>query len=74
MGYRNERPARAKELCAEDALIVDVRSEQEFEAEHAPGAYNVPLMFRTPAGMEPNPEFVAAMERAFAKDKPLVLV
>jgi len=39
-----------------------------------PGAYNVPLMFRTDAGMSPNPSFVQAMERHFAKDAALVFV
>ena len=33
----------ARRLLAEGALIVDVRSEQEFKSEHLPKAVNIPL-------------------------------
>ncbi len=35
--------ARAHELVAQGALLIDVRTEDEFAAAHLPGAANVPL-------------------------------
>jgi rhodanese-related sulfurtransferase len=53
---------------------IDVRSEPEFAAGHAPGAYNVPLMHMGPGGMTPNPNFVAEVAKAFPnKDTPILL-
>lgn len=51
---------------ANDAALVhiDVRSEQEFAAGHAPNAYNVPLMHMGAGGMTPNPNFAADVQRA----------
>ncbi|HEY0137198.1 MAG TPA: rhodanese-like domain-containing protein [Nannocystis sp.] len=66
----------AIERVASDAALVhiDVRSEPEFTAGHAPGAYNVPLMHMGPAGMTPNPNFTAEVERAFPdKDTPIMV-
>jgi rhodanese-related sulfurtransferase len=62
-------------VAADDRLIhIDVRSEPEFAAGHAPAAYNVPLMHMGPGGMTPNPDFTAAVERAFPdKDTPILL-
>jgi len=76
MAYENTDPAGARELLEADSacLLIDVRTPEEFAAGHVPGAYNVPLMFRTDAGMSPNPSFVQAMERHFAKDAALVFV
>lgn len=55
------------------AHYVDVRTVAEFEAGHVPGASNVPWALSGPAGMAPNPEFLAVMERRFAKDAPLIV-
>jgi len=52
---------------------VDVRTAEEFAAGHPEGAVNVPLMHQAPAGMEPNPDFLAVMEKAFAKDAALIV-
>lgn len=53
---------------------IDVRSEPEFAAGHAPAAYNVPLMHMGPGGMTPNPNFAAEVARAFPeKDTPMLL-
>ena len=52
---------------------VDVRTEEEFAAGHPEGAVNVPSMLSGAEGMTPNPDFVAVMGRAFAKDAPLIL-
>ncbi len=57
----------AIERVTRDAALVhiDVRSEPEFAAGHAPAAYNVPLMHMGPAGMTPNPNFAAEVAAAF---------
>lgn len=67
-------PAEAHAKMKDEAFTyVDVRTEEEFEAGHPEGAVNVPSMLAGPSGMTPNPEFLSVMERAFAKDAPLVL-
>lgn len=64
-------PAEAHALVRDEGhAYVDVRAVSEFEAGHPEGAYNVPLAFE---GGAPNPRFLAAIERAFGKDRPLVL-
>src|SRR5688572_24154590 len=65
--------SRAKALLAADAVYLDVRTIPEFEAGHAPGAYNIPLMHAAPGGMQPNPKFADAVAAAFAKDQALVV-
>ncbi len=66
-------PARAAELLQEGFSFLDVRTVEEFEAGHVPGAYNVPLMLRGDGGMEPNPEFAAQVAAFFAPEAPLIL-
>jgi rhodanese-related sulfurtransferase len=67
-------PQEAKDLIDREGYVyVDVRSIPEFDAGHPTGAYNVPLNHMGPAGMAPNPEFMAVMEKAFPKDAKLVL-
>jgi rhodanese-related sulfurtransferase len=64
----------AKDLMDQDGYVyVDVRSVPEFAAGHPTGAYNVPLLHMGPQGMAPNPQFMAAMEKAFAKDAKLIV-
>jgi rhodanese-related sulfurtransferase len=66
-------PEEAQTLMAEGQTYVDVRSEPEFEAGHPAGAVNVPLSNMGAGGLEPNPDFMAVMERAFPKDAKLVI-
>lgn len=67
-------PAEAHAKMKDESFTyVDVRTEEEFEAGHPEGAVNVPLMHAGAGGMAPNPDFLAVMEKAFAKDAPLVL-
>lgn len=67
-------PAEAHAKMTDEGYVyVDVRTEEEFAEGHPQGAYNVPFAISKPAGMEPNPEFVAVMEKAFGKDKPIIL-
>ncbi len=74
MSFQTTDPAGARELLDEGGwTYVDVRSVEEFEEGHVPGAYNAPLAFLGRRGMEPNPGFVAAMQRAFPRDARLVL-
>jgi len=42
-GSHRADPERARELLAAGAVLVDVRSQEEFAAGHAPRARNVPL-------------------------------
>jgi rhodanese-related sulfurtransferase len=71
---RRVSPQEAKELIDRDGYsYVDVRSIPEFEAGHPEGAWNVPLLHMGPAGMAPNAEFLAVMEKAFPKDAKLVV-
>ncbi|HET6581864.1 MAG TPA: rhodanese-like domain-containing protein [Nannocystaceae bacterium] len=65
--------SRAKALLADDAVYLDVRTIPEFEAGHAPGAYNLPLMHAAPGGMQPNPRFAEVVGKTFARDRPLVV-
>ena len=67
-------PAEAYAKMTDEAhAYVDVRTEEEFAAGHPAGAFNVPVMITAAAGLAPNPEFVAVVERAFAKDAPIIV-
>ena len=70
---RSVTPEEAKALIEQGHVYVDVRSEPEYEAGHPPGALNVPIAHAGPAGMTPNPDFLAVMTRAFGKDEALVV-
>jgi rhodanese-related sulfurtransferase len=70
---RSVTPEEAAKLLADGYVYVDVRSEPEFEAGHVPGALNVPISNQGPAGLTPNPEFLAVMQQAFGKDEKLVV-
>ena len=63
----------AAKMRDESFTYVDVRTEDEFAAGHPEGAFNVPVLTASAAGMVPNPEFIAVMERSFAKDAPLIV-
>src|SRR5882757_2586898 len=66
-------PEEAAQLLSQGHVYVDVRSEPEFEQGHPEGALNVPLLNAGPAGLVPNPDFLAVMESAFGKDEALVI-
>lgn len=57
------------------ATLVDVRSTREYDAGHAAGAVNVPLMEpdEDTGHMAPNPDFVRVMQANFPVDQPLLL-
>jgi rhodanese-related sulfurtransferase len=67
-------PAEAHAKMKDESFTyVDVRTEEEFTAGHPEGAFNVPLSHAGPGGMAPNPDFLAVMEKSFAKDAPLIV-
>lgn len=73
MATRSVSPEEASQLLAEGYVYVDVRSEPEFEAGHVPGAINVPISHRGPAGMSPNAEFLSVMKQAFGPSEKLIV-
>lgn len=74
MNVKRVSPEEALSLVEKEGYrYVDVRSVPEFESGHPTGAYNVPIAHLGPAGMSPNPEFLAVMEKAFPKDSKLVI-
>jgi rhodanese-related sulfurtransferase len=66
-------PEEAQNLLQEGYVYVDVRSEPEFENGHPAGAVNVPVAHMGAAGFEPNPDFMAVIEKAFTKDDKLIV-
>ena len=65
----------ARRVTEEGWALVDVRSAPEFLEGHAEGAYNVPLLDKTPQGMIPNDAFVEVIRRLFpAPDAPLLMM
>ena len=75
MSFENSAPAGVRErIAAGQVAVIDVRTVEEFQEGHVPGSYNVPIAFKGMLGMTPNPDFLATMERHFAKDAQLVFV
>ncbi len=67
-------PAEAHAKMTSDGFTyVDVRTEDEFAEGHPAAAVNVPIMVAGASGLEPNADFVAVMQRAFAKDAPIIV-
>jgi rhodanese-related sulfurtransferase len=66
-------PQEASARMKEGWTYVDVRTAQEFEAGHPPGAVNVPVMLAGGGGMVQNPDFVPVMSAAFAKDAKIIV-
>jgi rhodanese-related sulfurtransferase len=75
MTYETLNPSATQaRMNAEDWVFVDVRTVEEFDQGHVPGAWNIPFAFRDPgAGMVPNPDFVAVMKGHFTFESRLVL-
>ena len=76
MGWKNVDPKAAKSLLDGDEgwVYLDVRTEPEFHAGHAVGAFNVPMFVRGPTGrMAPNPEFLAVVKKNFPADARFVV-
>ena len=75
MSYETLNPSATRErMEAQDWTYVDVRTVEEFEQGHVPGAWNIPFAFRDPArGMVPNPDFIEVLKRHFTFESHLVL-
>lgn len=74
MEIKRVSPEEAKQLIEDESYVyIDVRTAEEFAAAHVPGAKNVPVLERTPAGMQPNAKFVQVVEANFSKDFKCVL-
>lgn len=65
--------AEAIALLGSDAIFLDVRSIPEFEAGHAPGAVNIPLMHMQGGGMTPNAAFPEEVAAQLPKDRTVVV-
>ncbi len=65
--------AEAIALLDSDAIFLDVRTVQEFDAGHAPGAYNIPLLETQSGGMQPNPAFADEVAAALPRDRTIVV-
>jgi rhodanese-related sulfurtransferase len=74
MSVQRVSPQEADQLIRNEGYVyLDVRSIPEFEAGHPTGAYNVPIMHKTAAGMQPNPDFMRVVSAVFPRDAKLVL-
>lgn len=75
MSYETITPTDARDKMSGEPphTYLDVRSIPEFEAGHAPGALNVPILHMGATGMEPNPDFLAVVLANVAVDTPLVV-
>src|SRR5689334_18599535 len=75
MPISNHSPVEAHEQQQKGATLVDVRSTREYNAGHAAGAVNVPLMEHDEdtGQMAPNPDFIRVMQANFPADAPLLL-
>lgn len=67
-------PTDAHKKCTDEGYVyLDVRTEEEFADGHPEGAYNVPFIIFSPAGREPNADFVATVKKHFAPDTKIVV-
>jgi len=62
-----------EKLLGQGVPYLDVRTPEEYSAGHIAEAYNVPVLLRGSAGLEPNPEFVELALRHFPTGKELVV-
>ncbi|MCC6849919.1 MAG: rhodanese-like domain-containing protein [Deltaproteobacteria bacterium] len=75
MEIRQTTPPDAYDTLRRDpnAVYLDVRTPEEFAAGHPEGAINVPVVFFRGGSSTPNPDFVDAVQRAVARDTPLLV-
>lgn len=64
---------QAEALLDEGVPFIDVRTEEEFQDGHVPGAINIPIAFAGPGGMKPNPDFLAVVSAHFAKTDQIIV-
>ena len=75
MSYETLDPAGAQERLNGESkyTYLDVRTPEEFEAGHPPGAFNIPFLFRGPGGTEPNQSFLAEVKKHFEASTAMVV-
>lgn len=58
-----------------DVVYIDVRTPEEFDRGHPPGAINIPVVFPDPRTrqMTPNPEFLAIVEKHVPRSKTVIV-
>lgn len=59
----------AMNLLSVDVPFVDVRSVEEYEAGHIPGAFNVPFKLARGDRLEDNPEFTSLVAKVISPDQ-----
>ena len=70
-----EVPAsEAKKLVSSGHTYLDVRTPEEFEAGHAEGAKNIPVMFKKAGGMTPNEDFMSKVQQEFPEKEQSMVV
>ena len=76
MDVKRIHPAEAKNLLDSEGgyVYLDVRTVNEFDAGHVPGAKNIPFLDMDPmrGGMAPNPQFVEIVAKNFPKDAKII--
>lgn len=76
MAIKQAEPPQAHETLTRNpgAIYLDVRTEGEFGQGRPAGAINIPVVFiKGPGQMEPNPEFMAIVEKVVPKDTKLIV-
>nr|AFK38877.1 unknown [Lotus japonicus] len=63
----------AHELLLAGHKYLDVRTPEEFDAGHAPGAINIPYMFKVGSGMTKNSNFVKEASSQFRKEDEIIV-
>ncbi|KAL5557455.1 hypothetical protein UlMin_039691 [Ulmus minor] len=73
-GVPTSVPVRvALELLQAGHRYLDVRTPEEFITGHAPGAVNIPYMYKVGSGMTKNPHFLAEVSTYFRKDDEIIV-
>ncbi|WJX55852.1 hypothetical protein P8452_41574 [Trifolium repens] len=74
VGVPTSVPVRvAHELLLAGHKYLDVRTPEEFNAGHAPGAINIPYMYRVGSGMTKNSNFVKEVSSQFRKEDEIIV-
>ena len=77
MSVKQINPVQTHEVLQQNpnAVYIDVRTTQEFENGHVPGAANIPVTLPDPmtGRMMPNPNFLQLVEAKYARDKTIIL-
>ena len=75
MSVKRISPEEAKQVLDDDRdyMYLDVRTVQEFDAGHVPGAKNIPLMEPVMGRMQMNPDFVDMVEANFGREAKFIV-